>query len=106
VSLELPSGLKADLAKDTRMKPWLDQGLAAATRCYEEEAKSSPGLSGVIEVAIVMHENDRPDASLKSLPSSLASVFTCVSGAMMGKKMPLFTGQEGQRYVAKVRFSP
>lgn len=106
VSLDLPAGLKSDLASDKRMKPWLDTAVGHATRCYEREAKSASGLSGVVEVLIVMHENARPDASLKTLPSQLAGVFTCVSGAMMGVKMPLFTGKEGQRYTARAKFTP
>jgi hypothetical protein len=106
VTLEMPAGLKEDLASDKRMKPWLDTAVAKATSCYQREAKSSPALSGVVEVSIIMHENARPDASLKSLPSQLAGVFTCVSGAMMGVKMPLFTGREGQRYSARVKFGP
>lgn len=104
VTLDLPAGLKDDLASDKRMKPWLDTAIGHATRCYEREAKSTPGLSGTVEVLIVMHENARPDASLKTLPSQLAGVFTCVSGAMMSVKMPLFTGKEGQRYTARAKF--
>jgi hypothetical protein len=106
VALDLPAGLKDDLASDKRMKPWLDTAVSHATRCYEREAKSNAGLSGTVEVLIVMHENARPDASLKTLPSQLAGVFTCVSGAMMSIKMPLFTGKEGQRYTARAKFGP
>jgi len=106
VRIEAPKGLEADLAKDTRMKPWLQKSVAAATKCYEVEAKTTPKLTGTIEVGIVMHENDRPDAAIKKLPPQLSGVFACVSGAMMKSRMPLFVGKEGQKYTAKVVFKP
>jgi len=106
VQLVAPKGLEADLAKDTRMKPWLQKSVAAATKCYAIEAKTTPKLAGTIEVGIVMHENDRPDAAIKKLPPQLSGVFACVSGAMMKSRMPLFTGREGQKYTARVVFTP
>ena len=106
VKIDVPKGLQTDLAKDTRMKPWLEKGVAAATKCYEREAKTVPKLTGTIEVAIVMRENDRPDASIKTLPPQLSGLFACLSGAMMKSRMPLFTGKEGQKYTARVTFKP
>jgi len=106
VRIEAPKGLEADLAKDTRMKPWLQKSVTAATKCYEIEAKTTPKLAGTIEVGIVMHENDRPDAAIKKLPPQLSGVFACVSGAMMKSRMPLFVGKEGQKYTARVVFKP
>jgi hypothetical protein len=104
VTLDLPQGLRDDLAKDTRMTPWLKKGLSAASSCYTKQNDAK--LAGTIVVNIVMHENDRPDASIQTLPGQLSGVFACVSGAMMKNRMPLFTGKEGQRYTAKVRFAP
>lgn len=106
VRIEAPKGLEADLAKDTRMTPWLQKSVGAATKCYEVEAKTTPKLAGAIEVGIVMHENDRPDAAIKKLPPQLSGVFACVSGAMMKSRMPLFVGKEGQKYTARVVFKP
>ncbi len=106
VQLVAPSGLTADLAGDPRMKPWLDKGVAAANRCYVREAKGKPTLAGTIVVRIVMHENDRPDASIKQLPSQLSGVFACVTENMMKTRMPLFTGKEGKKYTARVVFKP
>lgn len=106
VRIDAPAGLLTDLAKDSRMQPWLSQGVAAATKCYEREAKTAPGLSGTIVVSIVMHENDRPDASLQTLPSQLSGMFACLTGSMMKSRMPLFTGKEGQKYTARVTFAP
>ncbi len=106
VKIDAPKGLQADLAKDPRMKPWLEKGVAAATQCYQREAKNNPQLSGTIVVSIVMHENDRPDASIQTLPSQLSGIFACLTGAMMKSRMPLFTGQEGQKYTARVAFKP
>jgi len=106
VRIDAPAGLLGDLGKDSRMQPWLSQGVAAATKCYEREAKTHPGLSGTIVVSIIMHENDRPDGSLQTLPSQLSGVFACLTASMMKSRMPLFTGKEGQKYIARVTFSP
>ena len=99
-------GTGLGLAMVKQMTELLGGSVAVASKCYDKEAKSAPKLAGTIEVAIVMHENDRPDASIKTLPPQLSGVFACASGALMSSRMPLFTGKEGQKYTARVVFKP
>jgi len=103
VRIELPSGLQADLDHDPRMQPWVNKAVSAIERCYAPLRDA--GTSGVIEVRLVMHENERPSAEPGKLPTALTPMLACVTGDMMRTKMPLFTGKEGTRYTLKIRLA-
>jgi len=102
VAIDVPSGLQADLDRDPRMQPWVNQVVATIDRCFVGNAKAA----GTIEVLVTMHENERPDADIKQLPPALSPIVACATGGLMRTKMPLFTGKEGARYTVKLRFSP
>lgn len=106
VAIDVPSGLQADLDRDPRMQPWVNQVIATIDRCYGSASKSNGKLTGTIEVLVTMHENERPDADIKQLPPALSPIVACATGGLMRTKMPLFTGKEGSRYPVRIRFSP
>lgn len=101
VSIDVPAGLQADLDKDPRMQPWANQVVNVADRCQTQNASAV----GTIEVLITMHENARPDADIKKLPSVLSPIVACATGGLMRIKVPLFTGNEGTRYTVKINFT-
>jgi hypothetical protein len=103
VQIELPAGLQADLDHDPRMQAWVNKAVSAIERCYAPLRES--GVTGVIEVRLVMHENERPSAEPGKLPSALTPMVACVTGGLLGVKMPLFTGKEGTRYTLKIRLA-
>jgi hypothetical protein len=105
VAIDVPAGLQADLDRDPRMQPWVNQVVATIDRCYGSESKSNTQLAGTIEVLVTMHENERPDADIKQLPPALSPIVACATGGLMRTKMPLFTGKEGSRYAVRLRFS-
>lgn len=100
VRAELPAGLQQDLDEDPRMQSWLDRVIAIADGCHAQ----ARGNRGTIEAVITMHENSRPDADVRSVPSQLGGVVACATGALLRTKMPLFTGREGARYVVRLHF--
>lgn len=101
VNIAVPAGLQADLDKDARMQPWANQVISVIDKCHTQ----NPNAAGTIEVQITMHENARPDADIKKLPSELSPIVACATGGLMRTKMPLFTGTEGARYMVKINFS-
>lgn len=102
VKIDVPKGMQALLDADTRMQPWINNVVAVADRCYKSKAM---GTAATIVVDVTMHKNARPDADIKSLPGSLSGVVACATGDLMrAKRMPLFTGPEGERHTLKIRF--
>lgn len=100
VHVEIPSGLQADLDADPRMQPWVEKVIAIADGCHAKARAST----GTIEAAVTMHENDRPDVDMRSLPAQLGSLVACATGSLMRTRMPFFTGREGTRYAVKIVF--
>ena len=105
VRVDVPKGMQELLNKDPRMGPWVKQVVEIADKCYAQERKSNALAEGSIAVNVTMHENDRPDADVKSLPPQLSGVVACATGKLMRIKMPLFTGPEGQKHGVKIVFS-
>lgn len=106
VRVEVPAGLQHWLDEDDRMRPWLGKAIAAADGCYVELRSSEPAAAGTIEVSVTMHENARPTASVASMPAALKSLTMCLTRRLWSVKMPLFTGNEGERYLVRARFEP
>jgi hypothetical protein len=98
VHVELPAGLQGDLDADPRMQKWVDRVIAIADGCHARNRAAT----GTLEAQVTMHENERPSASLRSLPGQLSGLVSCATGALMGVKMPLFTGREGTRYTVRI----
>jgi hypothetical protein len=105
VRVEVPRGLQALLDADPRMQPWLTKVMGVIDRCYASERARSPEAAGVIELAITMHVNARPDADVKSVPPQLGGVVACATPELMRARPPLFTGPERERHIIRVRFS-
>jgi hypothetical protein len=103
VHIDVPAGLQADLDHDPRMQAWVERAVSAVDRCYGSLREA--GVSGTVEVTLVMHENERPSAQPTQLPTALTPMLACLTGSLMQVKMPLFTGKEGTRYALKVRLS-
>ena len=70
VHIDVPKGLQHWLDADTRMQPWVNKVVSVADGCYERGAQGQPKAAGVDPVKITMHENERPDADVGSVPSS------------------------------------
>jgi hypothetical protein len=100
VHIDYPAGLQADLDADPRMQAWVDKVIAVIDGCHAKNRSAK----GTIATRITMHENDRPDADILSLPGALSSVVACATGSLMRIKMPLFTGREGTRYDVRIAF--
>jgi hypothetical protein len=105
VKADVPAGLQRFLDADPRMQPWVNKVMSVAEQCYAKERASNPLAKGVISVNIVMHQNERPDASLGSLPVLLAGIIPCATSKLMGSRMPLFTGDEGAKYTVRIHFT-
>jgi hypothetical protein len=103
VRIEVPSALQADLDRDPRMQPWINQVISVIDRCHGESARGG-ALAGTIEVQVTMHENERPDADIRQLPPQLSPIVACATGGLMRTKMPLFTGAEGARRTLRIVF--
>jgi hypothetical protein len=103
VRIEVPSALQAELDRDPRMQPWVNQVMSVIDRCYTDAARGG-ALAGTIEVVVTMHENERPDADIKQLPPHLSPIVACATGGLMRTKMPLFTGAEGGRRTVRIVF--
>jgi hypothetical protein len=104
VSFEVPKGLQAWLDKDTRMEPWLGKVLKVIDACYASTRKSTPSAEGAIPIKLTMHENERPDADLGTVPSPLNGVVACATTKLLSARPPLFTGKEGEKYTVRVHF--
>jgi hypothetical protein len=106
VHAEVPKGLQAWLDADSRMQPWVAQVMRVADTCYARVRDSVPNASGVIEVAVTMHKDARPDPDILALPPQLSGIVACATGDLIRSGMPLFTGSEGERYTVRVVFEP
>ena len=82
------------------MQSWVEKVIAIVDGCHANDRSTK----GTISTRITMHENDRPDADILSLPGQLSSVVACATGSLMRVKMPLFTGREGTRYDVRIVF--
>jgi hypothetical protein len=106
VRAKVPPGLQAWLNADPRMGPWLTKALAVVDSCYAELRTNDPTVAGVVEFSVTMHPNARPSATLRSLPAPLRGIVLCVTTQLLGVKMPLFTGSEGDRQIVRVTLTP
>ena len=105
VQVDVPAGLQSALDLDPRMQPWANKVIQVIDDCYTQERKSNAGAAGVISVRITMHSESRPDADIKALPPALSGVVACATGGLMRTKMPLFTGNEGEKHNVNIRFT-
>jgi hypothetical protein len=106
VRVDVPPGLQAWLDADDRMRPWLGKAIATADGCYAKVLADNPGASGDIAVQLTMHENARPSGRVSSVASAVDGVVMCATTRMLGVKMPLFTGNEGDTYTVREHFTP
>jgi hypothetical protein len=106
VRVEVPSGLQHWLDEDDRMKPWLGKAVNVADSCYSKVRADNPSASGVIAVKVSMHENARPSGGVSSISGDIKSIVMCATTKLLGIKMPLFTGNEGETYTVRIRFDP
>jgi hypothetical protein len=104
VQIDVPKGLQHWLDADTRMQPWVTKVVSIADACYADERKDNPKAAGVITVKVTMHENERPDVDVASVPSQLGGVIACATTKLMRGRPPLFTGKEGDSYTVKIHF--
>jgi hypothetical protein len=104
VHVDVPKGLQAWLDADTRMQPWVATVMRVADRCYAQVRESNAGAAGTIEVAVTMHKDARPDADILALPPQLSGIVACGTGDLIRSGMPLFTGNEGERYTLRLVF--
>jgi len=106
VHVDVPRGLQALLDADPRMQPWVTKVMAVVDQCYATERARSADAAGVVEVAVTMHANARPDADIRTIPPSLGGLAACATSQLMRqKRMPLFTGPEGEKHTLRIRFS-
>ena len=101
VRVDVPAGLQRALDADPRMQPWVRTVITVADGCQRQ----NPAAVGTIKVRVTMHENERPDADILSLPSQLSPIVACATGRLMRTKMPLFTAREGERHSVSIHFS-
>lgn len=104
VHVAFPKGLQAWLDADTRMQPWVESVIRTIDDCYARERASNAAAAGTIEVAVSMHKDARPNADILALPPQLSGVVACATGGLMRSDMPLFCGNEGDRYTVRVTF--
>jgi outer membrane biosynthesis protein TonB len=105
VRIEIPRGLQALLDADPRMQPWVNKVMTVIDRCYANERARSQDAAGVVELAVTMQANARPEVDIRSVPTQLGGVVACATPELMRARPPLFTGPEGERHVVRVRFS-
>jgi hypothetical protein len=106
VHVEVPAGLQHWLDEDDRMRPWLSKAVNVADACYAEERADNPAAAGAIAVQVTMHENARPSGKVGSVSPGIGGIVMCATTRMLGVKMPLFTGKEGESYTLRVHFDP
>jgi hypothetical protein len=106
VRVEVPAGLQHWLDEDDRMRPWLGKAINVADSCYAKVRADDPGASGEIAFVVTMHENARPSGRVSSVSSPISGIVMCATTRLLGVKMPLFTGTEGESYTVRVRFTP
>lgn len=105
VRAEVPAGLQRLLDDDPRMQPWVNKVMQVAEQCYAKERGYNPLAKGVITANLTLHQNERPDASMGSLPPMLAGVVACATGKLTATRMPFFTGDEGAKYTVRFHFT-
>jgi hypothetical protein len=106
VRVEVPTGLQHWLDEDDRMRPWLGKAVDVADSCYSKVRADNPGASGEIAFVVTMHENARPSGKVSSVSSPISGIVMCATTRLLGVKMPLFTGREGESHTVRVRFEP
>jgi hypothetical protein len=106
VHVEVPAGLQHGLDEDDRMRPWLSKAVNVADSCYADERADNPAAAGAITVQVTMHENARPSGKVASVSPGIGGIVMCATTRMLGVKMPLFTGKEGESYTLRVHFDP
>lgn len=106
VRVEVPAGLQHWLDEDDRMRPWLGKAVSVADSCYASERADDPSTSGVIALQVTMHENARPSGRVSSVSPAVSGIVMCATTRMLGVKMPLFTGKEGDTHTVRVHFEP
>jgi hypothetical protein len=106
VRVEVPAGLQRWLDEDDRMRPWLGKAISVADSCYAKVRADDPGASGEIAFVVTMHKNARPSGRVSSVSSPISGIVMCATTRLLGVKMPLFTGSEGESYTVRVRFTP
>ena len=106
VRVDVPSGLQQWLDADDRMRPWLGKAIAIAESCYAKVRADDPGASGTIALSVTMHENARPSGRVASAAPAVNGIVMCATTRLLGIKMPLFTGKEGETYSVRVQFMP
>jgi hypothetical protein len=107
VKVTAPARMQELLDADTRMQPWLNNTMGTIEACYADVLKSNASASGTITFVLEMHKNARPDADITTLPPQLSGIVTCATGKLMrAARMPLFTGDEGEKHTVRVKFSP
>jgi hypothetical protein len=104
VRVEVPAGLQRWLDADDRMRPWLGKAIAVLDDCYAQIRAGDANAAGAIAVALTMHENARPSARLASADAAVNGMVMCVTRRLVGVKMPLFTGREGDSYSVVAHF--
>ena len=106
VHVEVPAGLQHWLDEDDRMRPWLGKAMAVVDACYAERRASNPTTGGTITFEVTMHKNARPSGRLVAADPSVSGIVMCATTRLYSIKMPLFTGDEGDRQTVRVRFQP
>lgn len=106
VRVDVPSGLQHWLDEDDRMRPWLGKAVNVADSCYAKVRADNPNASGEIAFVVTMHENARPSGKVSSVSPSISGIVMCATTRLLGVKMPLFTGTEGESHTVRVRFEP
>lgn len=106
VHVDVPAGLQHWLDEDDRMKPWLGKAINVADACYAKVREDNSNASGVIALSLTMHENARPSGKVSSVSGPLNSIVMCATTRLLGVKMPLFTGTEGDSYTVRIHFEP
>jgi hypothetical protein len=106
VHVDVPAGLQHWLDEDDRMKPWLGKAINVADACYAKVREDNASASGFIALSLTMHENARPSGKVSSVSGPLNSIVMCATTRLLGVKMPLFTGTEGDSYTVRIHFEP
>jgi hypothetical protein len=107
VRVAAPERVQELLDLDGRMQPWLNNTMKVIEQCYADVLKDNAKAAGTIVFVLEMHKNTRPDADISSLPGPLSGVVACATGKLMrAARMPLFTGNEGEKHTVRVKFTP
>jgi hypothetical protein len=107
VRIDAPKRVQELLDLDGRMQPWLNNTMKVIEQCYADVRKDDAKAAGTIVFVLEMHKNSRPDADISSLPPALSGIVACATGKLMrAARMPLFTGNEGEKHTVRVKFTP